>query len=178
MPNFTQGPFFPSSGTDQGGGSYAWANPGNITADGGGSAVANVSSGGHTNVLRGSGFGFSVPAVAVIDGILLEIRKSASASNKIEDTGVILVKAGVETGNIKNNGTWPIGSVYVPYGGAADLWGYQWLPADVNDVNFGADMTADFIPVVGNAFASVDAYRMTVFYHITTSFIGVNEVDT
>ncbi len=44
----------------------------------------------------------------------------------------------ITTANKANSATWTTTESTVSYGGAADLWGATWTPADINDADFGA----------------------------------------
>lgn len=148
------------------GSSRNWANPGNITAFDAVYATATfIGGGGYTNYLCGDTFGFAIPGGAVIDGIMQEWRLDESfVSSDWKEDEVRMIKGGTVQGanrgtgaNIPNSPTW------VSYGGAADLWGLAWTPADINAANFGGA----FSPIdTGGSTSSclADALRITVWY--------------
>lgn len=181
MPNYTQGPLFPTVGASIARGGRAWANPGNITLDDGAVSdctLQGTDGGDDSDILRGTGFGFSIPTNSTINGILLEIKRSAVAGTNALDEVVSLLKAGVEVGTNKALGAnWPNVLTYVSYGGALDTFGVSWLPADINASNFGADLVVHDDNASGVRHADVDAFRITVYYFIPTSFVGVNLTD-
>ena len=77
------------------------------------------------------------------------------------DNSVRLVKGGTITGSnyAKPTVSWPTGDTYETYGGATDLWGTTWTPADINDPNFGVVLSAI---VQGNSL-QVDHISITVY---------------
>lgn len=164
----SQGPLFPTVGQNIATGDVPWNNPGNILLEDGVVASTSLLVNEGTEKLRGIGFGFSIPLAATIAGILLEIRRR-NTGGTITDTLVSLLKAGVEVGaNRALGGAWPGVLTYASYGGAADLWGTTWTPADINNASFGADLVC-INGVVSSSTPAVDDYRITVF----TSSAGV-----
>jgi hypothetical protein len=157
----TAGPNNPSANSGGGAGDVGWVSPGNaytsdnayMTADGG-------FTGGLTDILRLTGFGFSVPGGATINGITVEIERKSSGV--VTDATVRLLKAGTETGSNKASASgWPPADAYATYGGAADLWGTTWTAAQINAGTFGVSLSANLDVV---AAASVDHVRVTVTY--------------
>jgi len=109
-----------------------------------------------------TGFGFSIPAAATINGIIVEPKFAGDKA----DTGATaqLLKAGAPVGTSKSF-TRPGGatscatSTFVTLGSGVDLWGTTWTPADINAVNFGVRLTKS-----GGGTAFLDAVRITVDY--------------
>lgn len=136
----------------------AWSNPGNAGASD--SSYATASSNG-TQYLKATGFGFSIPTGAVIDGIVVEWERKASGST-VKDKAVRIVKGGTVGATDKSVTTdWPTTDAFASYGSAADLWGETWTAADINAASFGAAIATQSIFV---RTASVDAVRITVYY--------------
>src|SRR5262245_6018406 len=156
----TQGPKSPTTVTSTGAGS-AWINPGNATTSDNLTAFSVITTSSQT--LTATGFGFTIPAAAVIDGIVVEIEKDAPG-NPVTDGNVFIVKAGVSTGtNHANPAPWPMMvNTYVAYGSATDLWGTTWTPANINAAGFGVALSATGSIAVAN----VDHIRITVYYHV------------
>jgi hypothetical protein len=165
----------PNSGTtalnDTTEGTLSWSSPLSCLVGGGGSATATkIDTGGPlsaiTHLLKPTGFGFSIPAEAVIDGILLEVYRFASGSGEAGDNTVKLVKAGVPVGSdLAFAGSYPSSGSYWSYGGASNLWGTTWTPAQINAANFGAAIGASLLVAEEeNVTASIDHVRITVFY--------------
>lgn len=148
-------------------GTLSWSNVNNILTSNNSRATVTVTSNNITNYLKATNFGFNVPAVAVIQGITvgIERNRSGGSGGNIQDSEVKLVKSDGSLGStnkaIATN--WVTGEAYSNYGGAADLWGESWTPADINDPDFGVVLS-----VVGisssNRVANVDHMRITVTY--------------
>lgn len=157
----TAGPNSPSANSSPGGGDASWTNPANayasdnayMTADGG-------FTGALTDPQRFTGFGFTIPAGATINGITVEVERKGLGT--VTDAVVRLLKAGVEAGTSLASGvSWPPTDAYATYGGAANLWGTTWTAAQVNAANFGVSLSAN---VDVSATASVDHVRVTITY--------------
>lgn len=165
----TQGPLYPSSGTNDASiGTAAWANPGNITLDDGSYAVTDVASGGTTsNYIKGSSYGFSIPGTATINGILVEVDKRTEAGSRPGDQNVRIIKSDGTLGSenkaqVGTNWTNPGG--YVSYGGASDLWSESWTPADINDADFGIALNTIVGATGGPHSMQIDTMRITISY--------------
>ena len=163
----TQGPFGPGTGTDDASiGVEAWNNPGNITVEGVSQTTATLNTDA-SHYLVGTGFGFSIPAGATINGILVEWKKDVDiGSVSTVDNSVKIVQGGTIGGTEKADSitSWAtVTPTFVSYGGAADLWGLAWAPADINAANFGAAISAT-TNSPGTSRANVDYVRITVTY--------------
>jgi len=151
-------------------GTVAWTNPGNITTAGTPYATLSLNQNNITNYLQGSNYGFAIPAGATITGITVVINRQSSGTTNplIRDNSVNLVKGGViQSTNYAATGTnWTNGGSFgtATYGGATDLWGTTWTPADINASNFGVALSA----INTNSFSrtgTVDYIRITVNYN-------------
>jgi hypothetical protein len=115
---------------------------------------------------KATNFNFAIPINATINGISLEIKKKKNGTDIIKDYGIKLVKGGVIVGADRSNDLdWPTTYTYISYGGASDLWGENWTPADINNTNFGM-----VISIINSTHLDqfsmgwVDHIRMTVYY--------------
>jgi hypothetical protein len=159
---------FPGTGADDNAvGTRTWSNPGRIVADDSSIAAAAFSGVGQTtHYLKGTNFGFAVPAGATINGVEFEFSRSdGDETDAVTDSTVKLVKGGVVSGNNKASATpWPAGFVDVPttYGGAADLWGLTLTDSDVNASNFGVVVSARSGSAGGAPV--VDYFKLTIYY--------------
>ena len=81
----------------------------------------------------------------------------------IPDSEVYLAKAGTKVGTNKANGTLlPFTLAYSSYyGGATDLWGTTWTPAEINDPMFGAMIRFE----TEDSTVSVDNCELSVYWH-------------
>jgi hypothetical protein len=110
-----------------------------------------------------AGFGFTIPAAAVINGITVEPKFAGGASST--QVTVQLLKAGAPVGTSKSftrssGATNCSTSVFVTEGGSTNLWGTTWSAADVDGASFGVRLTKSS----GGGTAYVDAVRITVAY--------------
>lgn len=158
----SQGPNAPSTGAnDAAVGTVAWTNPGNVTADDSTFATAALTAIDTTQFLKATGFGFSIPTGSTVDGILVEWKRKGEFG---VDNVVKLVQGGAVAGDDKADAVtaWPNpAAAYASYGGAADLWGLTWTPAQINAADFGAVLSGECTDV---ATLSVDHVRITVTY--------------
>ena len=151
-------------------GTEAWSNPGNAGANGGGDATV-VLDGDTSNWLRCLNYSFSIPAGATILGIELNVerRSDRTTNGGSDDAGVRLVKAGViQPTDYQTDADYGTATnVVETYGGANDLWGNTWTPADINAANFGAVFAATKPSGGGPAHTvSVDFMSITVYYSL------------
>ena len=149
-------------------GNYSWSNPERILADDNSVASVDVRSGRTTNYLRGTNFGFSIPAGATINGIVVSIGRysEGGTGDRITDYIVRLVKGGTITGNNKANAgvNWPTNEAVATYGSSTDLWNETWLPSDINASNFGVVLSVGNTNSWNYRMAYVDYIRITVTY--------------
>lgn len=168
----SQGPNSPTSAVnDPQGGTVAWSTPGNVFASDNAYAAASTTSTDQVRTynIKATGFGFTIPSDATIEGIVVEIERKASGSSTgtVRDASVRLYKAGVLTGadRAATATAWPTADAYKSYGGATDLWGTTWTPADINAAGFGVGLAATLLangPLTVTAY--VDHIRVTVYY--------------
>jgi hypothetical protein len=165
------GPNLPTIGESMTGPGTAWTNPGNITAADGNAATASVlAGGGLTKYLRGTQFGFAIPAGSTIQGIKVEIyrRTTGNPNPQLRDYEVKLVKGGTIVGDNKADTTndWPHASYEMAtYGGPGDLWGASpWTVDDINATDFGVVLAVRNQNPTNNKAAWVDYMRISVEY--------------
>ncbi len=166
----SQGPFFPTSGTNVAVGvSSDWTTPGTITAEGGTLASVTIAPENNSSNLYGSGHGFSIPTGATIDGIKVELFDDTPSPGYLYVTKNGTAATG-ET--IRSNGF----GAWVEYGGATSLWATTWTPAEVNATTFGFFIYSYSTSPSGNVTSSVDAGRVTVYY--TSGQFAYPDADT
>lgn len=142
----------------------AWSNPGNAAASDDARASATVDAN-DTNYLKATNFGFAIPADSTIDGVVVEVERSAAAVGDVAERRMLLVKGGSVVGSDKSIGTgFPSTDAYKTYGGASDLWGTTLTPADVNGSGFGCVFAAQQSVNGPGKTALVDHIRITVYY--------------
>ena len=114
-----------------------------------------------TNYLKATVFGFGIPNGSTIDGIEVAWKRKGEFG---VDNIVKLVQGGSVAGDDKADivTSWPSPVVaYASYGGAADLWGLAWTPAQINASNFGVVLSGSTSEAT---ILSVDHVRITVTY--------------
>ena len=178
----TSGPNLPGTGADDAAvGTVAWSSPTNIQADDATYAAASFTGDGDplfrlTHYLKGTVFGFAIPAGATIDGVVAEIQRYRDAGGEgVDDNVVSLVVNGAVTGDNKAAvPPWPSSEAAASYGGAADGWTAGLTAALVNQANFGLVLQAklnanDTITTT----AYVDCFKITVYYTAAAGAAGV-----
>lgn len=169
----SQGPNAPSSGAnDTSIGAKVWSNPGNILVQDAAYAEAiDVTSSVVSNYLTATGFGFSIPSGATIDGITVDILKMrvAGGIGNARDNSIKIIQGGVISGVSRANAiNWPTTFTYVTYGSSSDLWGVSWTDTDINASNFG-------IAISGRGTGAKPAQRKRLrvdFVRITIDYTG------
>ncbi|MBI3903718.1 MAG: hypothetical protein HY306_12385 [Nitrosomonadales bacterium] len=168
-------------------GTIAWATPGNATAsDNVYTTAANVIRSTTTNYLRCTGYGFTIPAGSVINGILVNVERKTNggtlrdaAMRTVKDVGGTATIQGTDRSSANNYTT---SDVIESHGGATDLWGGIWTVTDINAANFGAAFAAYNTSTTSttNRTISVDHMPITVVYtpssgpdHISVSAANV-----
>jgi hypothetical protein len=154
-----------------------WTTPTNVYTSNNAYATYNVATGGNSNNLDATGFGFSVPTSAIIRGIsvTLERKGPASPTSSIKDNTFYLLKAGAQAGSNKayTSAYWGTSDATQSYGTSTDLWGTTWTAAQVNAANFGVRLSVHNFQSSA-AIASVDQITVTVTYSNDTNGIGTS----
>jgi hypothetical protein len=107
------------------------------------------------------GFGFLIPASAVIKGVEVKIRRKASSDGKIADETVTL---GIPSVGNKAQGVWGSAPADTTYGGPLDTWGASLTQAMVTNSGFQVQLAARYADNAGNATASVDGALVRIHY--------------
>lgn len=150
-----------------------WINPGNITASDDSRSTAALTGSASlrfTQYLIASNFGFSIPSGATIDGILVEIERSATTtSGSPRDLIVQLTDDAASTGLAGDNKadtatTWPTTDAYASYGGASDTWAFSPTDSIINASGFGVLIRAQKTSGETSTTVRVDHVRITVYY--------------
>lgn len=135
----------------------------------------NVNIGLTTYYLRATGFNFSIPTGATINGISVGIEKKAWNAG-FYDNAVRIIKNGeIGTTDKSNINAWPTLDGTGTYGSSSDLRWTGWTSADINNPNFGFAISA-INSGATNSKPSVDWINITVTYTPDTTpptFAGV-----
>lgn len=163
----------PTSCADVSGvGSRSWSNPANAQAQDTNYATVGVSDNEISHYLQCSGYGFSIPTGAVINGMTVTVRRMVDNNGgSPQDYSVRLLKASAVQGSDYASGTtYPTSFGTATYGGGADLWGSTWSAADINNAGFGVAFSAEKNGTSGSSRAvSVDVIGVAVNYTDTTA---------
>ncbi len=158
-------------------GTVAWLTPSytavsdNVRASAG--TALGILSSSNANWNMESGFGFSLPAYAIICGIKVDIEKRAQGlliGSSVTDNSVRILKNGVLAGSEHASGAaWASSDAVTSYGGPTDTWGTSWTAADINASNFGIAYSAQLNAGLAALFlsAEVDYVQITVYYDLT-----------
>lgn len=153
-----------------------WSNTGNIAVSDNSYASVSVSTGGHSDYLRCSNFGFTtsdIPSGAIINGIEVTIEhRSVDTNNQFRDRTVILRNSGGQVGDNKASATlWTPANADVTftYGGAADVWGTTLTDSDIRASTFGLDFSLDFTGAGFNETSQIDAILIRIYYTLPAS---------
>ncbi len=170
-PDASAGANSPSASSSSG--APAWSNTSNVYTSNNSYATDVISSNNTGGSLNASGYGFAIPATAIVRGITVSVIRKSNISGHTQDSSVYLLKAGAQAGsNHQIGGTWGTSNTTKTYGGASDLWGTSWTAADVNNAGFGVKFTAK-TDATGTT-ASVDYISVTVTYSNDTNGIGAS----
>ncbi len=162
----------PTQGQTSGGAGLAWNNPNRVIANDNSAASVTfpfLAFGAQSSeALLADNYGLAVPADAVVEGIQVRVRRRTTFDLPIDarDSTVRLMKAGAAVGsNLAQAGSYPSNYSYATYGGANDLWGTTWTPAEVNDPAFGVHFVAQRNAHILPQTVQVDHIEVTVFYN-------------
>jgi hypothetical protein len=177
----SSGPRLPTNSSDGGGANGVWTDPSYVNAEDS-RACFCAASDTYSNTLITMGYGFTLPAGAVVDGIEVQIKCARFSSGSVTQVDNIakLVIGGSQAGNNKADtvNTLPYesnartigGSTWFRvYGGAADKWGLTPTAAQVNAADFGFAWRVYSNGKVGVINVGTDAIRITVWYTATSS---------
>lgn len=162
----SEGPLSPGTGANNASfGTYAWASPGNVTADDGTNATnAIISTANTTQYLRASNYGFtSIPDAAVVTGIKASVDRS-SGLGIAKDSRLRFVKNGVVIGTTEKASTdsWPTVQAVKDYGGSTDPWGESLVGADLKHTDVGVVLAAGSTTAFETV--QVDVIKLTAYW--------------
>lgn len=164
----SQGPNNPSAAENNTGvGSAAWGSPTNAKTQNGSGAAVSGTNGTISNWLICRGLGFTVPAGATINGVVVDILvRDYSAGNPGVDDQVKLGYLYTPAGNSRASATaYPHSYDWITHGGTADNWGVSLTPSYVNDTLFGVFISSRCTGGGSSAgYANIDAVAVTVYY--------------
>ncbi len=152
---------------NSGAGTISWTIPASslITNDTN-YATASLDASQATHYLLASGFGFTIPTGATIDGIQVTVRRFESGStDRVYDNHVYLMKTGTIGGtDLKKTTAWGQTEQDITYGSSTEKWGQTWTAEDINNSTTGLAFSAIKDSDNNSRTASVDYVSMTVYY--------------
>ena len=119
----------------------------------------------NSDALQSTVFVYAIPLTSGIAGITTTFKAFSSAATTLT---VQMLKAGVPVGIPKTQILTTTPTTYT-LGTPTDFWGTSWLPADINNVDFGYQFTAS-----GTGNTQVQNARTTVY--ITPSLVNFNYI--
>lgn len=164
-----------TGGNDATVGTDPWVFPGNILASDDVYATATtLVPPMTTQYLTGTNFGFTIPAGAIIEGILIEYEGGRSDLSTV-DNSIKIIKGGVIGGTEHSTGgSWQAADAYRAQGSSTDLWGLTWTVADINAADFGIGISARLTSTGTNP--RVDHVRITVYYTVVAELAPIFEL--
>ena len=166
---------FAGTGANVAGANTDWVNPDRITAEDGSSATSTFTPApsGVSDYIKGTNFGFGIPAGATIKGVEVgfKVWDSGAAISifAVQTISAKLVKGGSISGNDKaDQAFWSVTALtWKTLGSATEMWGLALTPADCNASDFGAVVEViGLIPGINNV-ATMDAMKITVYYSVS-----------
>lgn len=143
-------------------GTVDWDTPGNAQYSDYEYAIATLNINIISHYLKATGFGFSIPAGSIIDGIQVDCQRHG-LDGTFKDYSVKIVKGGTIQGDEKAPADyWPTEDAYKTYGGPADLWGLSWAVSDINGPDFGVVISAKNFS--NESYAYIDHIRITIYF--------------
>ncbi|KKL96539.1 hypothetical protein LCGC14_1843470, partial [marine sediment metagenome] len=129
--------------------------------------------------MRATNFSFNILTTATIDGIVVEIDRHADQANSIRDDVIQLIKTSGPVGDDKATAAWwdtNDDSTYNVYGGVADNWNAGLAPSDINDIDFGVNISAENVGLSNTA--NIDHVRIKVYYTVADSLQSQEQWET
>jgi hypothetical protein len=125
-------------------GDNPWSDPDNAKASDNSyaSTATLATTPGSSYRLKAMNYGFTIPDGATVKGIQVDVKrhKDSELYSRVYDVEILIVKSDGSLGTNNKADTvtnWPTSDATRSYGGATDLWGEVWGPADIDNSNFG-----------------------------------------
>lgn len=157
----SQGPNSPSSASNVANTAFAWSNVTNVFSSDNSYATNTCS--GNTDYILATGFGFSIPSGATIDGIVVEVEDKCNIAG-VSLLRVILYWGGTDRGLGKSSASdMGTSDAYESMGSSVDTWNAFPAGTNINLSDFGVKI---WVTVGGKSAAtvSVDHVRITAYY--------------
>lgn len=161
------------------GSGVSWLNTSNITSSNNTYANTQISASTlETALLFASNFGFDIPAIATIDGVVCTTECKRGTEALVSATSAYIYRNGAVGDNKATTyDYWGTTDSNIVYGSPTDLWNLSWTPADVNNSSYGYVINAYYI---GDPYSAVNVYvdsmQMTVYYTLAGIKFGATSV--
>lgn len=147
-----------------------WSDAGNILSLNASYATMFAPAAEACDFLVATGFNFTIPDGASIDGIVVEVSLLCDYNDHPTDYATSdcrLTKNGIDVvGDLQVQEPVPTSQEYFIYGSPTDLWGTTFTSAEINNSNFGVLFNSSANGAV-DINISVDHIRMTVYYTVS-----------
>lgn len=141
----------------------AWASTANAIGSDNNRANATLNSGGSTQTLVLTGFGFAIPANEEITAIEVSVEKSMNRFfAPVSDSEVSLTLAGTASSNNLAAGGWSFFEGISLYSSGSLAWGTSYSVADINSATFGVRIGAQMGLYFFSANVRIDNVTITV----------------
>lgn len=171
---FDQGPLSPSiMANDSSFGNFAWSNVNNAKISDNLYASVTVN-GNYSNYLKATGFGFSIPAGAIIKGIEVLVERYGDGTDCCSSGPTFIVKNGA-IGSVSKAVDFPFGSNLESIevlGSPTDLWNESWVASDINNSNTGFVISTLDAAGEGTSSFYIDQIMMAVYYSEGESIVS------
>jgi hypothetical protein len=156
-----------------------WSSLDSITYNDNYYVSAGLPASGTSQNLRASNFGFSIPSDATIDGIKVSIGRKCMASGIVDNSVQLVDASGSAVGSNKAmTGIWPTTETAVTYGSYNDMWGTNISAADVNDADFGVQLSVRNSRSDSADNAYVDYITITVTYNTAAPQVATGQASS
>lgn len=152
----------------------AWTNPTNVAASDDSRATASITSPNSTHWITCTNFGFSLPAGAVVTGIVVEVEGSDATAPGTTNSDLFakLIKGGTIGGTeLSATNVHTSTDAYDTLGSSSNLWGNTLADTDVEASDFGVAIRLTCASGFGSASPRIDHVRMTVHYVVPSAAI-------
>lgn len=139
-------------------------------------ACDNINEFESSNIIRGTNFGFSIPAGATIDGIVFYAELDAGAPQSLYHKNIIPYVTAGQKGTDKGLGTDapPASLTEVSWGTSTDLWGTTWTVAEINSSDFGFGLS--FVEWDDDIKNEIDCHSISAQVYYTEAVGGGNNL--
>ena len=149
---------------------YKWKDSNNVISSNNAYSTLDPAVGNNSKssyFLKATGFGFSIPSNALINGVRVQVEARRSSSSFTYHDCVLLVVGGTPQGGDRStHSELSTADRYDSFGGSTDLWGLTLTPDDINRSDFGVGYSVFFDTPADGIDVYLDHIRISVYYTI------------